>query len=85
MSYYFAILSPLDSPVFELTFGTSKQGGDGIARFKNTDTSRYMNQFIVHASLDVVEEVQWLNSSMYVFFHHASTAICARPRSTVQG
>lgn len=64
MSYYFVIVSPTDSPLFEHTFGTSKAGGDGIAHFRNGETSRYMNQFIVHASLDVVEEVQWLNNNM---------------------
>lgn len=66
MSYYFAIVNPVDSPLFELTFGTWKAGGDGTARFRNGDTSRYMNQFIVHASLDVVEEVQWINPAMYL-------------------
>jgi trafficking protein particle complex subunit 2 len=64
MSYYFAIVSPTDLPLFEHTFGTSKAGGDGVARFRNGETSRYMNQFIVQASLDVVEEVQWLNNNM---------------------
>lgn len=72
MSYYFTILNPHDKPVFDLTFGTWKSGGDGIARFHSpspsrtgdTNTSRYMNQFIVHASLDIVEEVQWINSAM---------------------
>ena len=66
MSYYFAIISPTDSPLFELTFGTSKAGGDGVARFRNGETSRYMNQFIVHASIDVVEEVQWLSPNMWL-------------------
>jgi trafficking protein particle complex subunit 2 len=66
MSYYFVIISPTDSPLFELTFGTSKAGGDGAARFRSGETSRYMNQFIVHASLDVVEEVQWLSSNMWL-------------------
>jgi trafficking protein particle complex subunit 2 len=64
MSYYFVIVSPTDKPLFDLTFGTSKAGGDGVARFRNAETSRYMNQFIVHASLDIVEEMQWLNSNM---------------------
>jgi hypothetical protein len=64
MSYYFVIVSPTDKPLFDLTFGTSKAGGDGVARFRNGETSRYMNQFIAHASLDIVEEVQWLNSNM---------------------
>lgn len=66
MSYYFTILSPTDVPLFTLTFGTSKAGGDGIARFRFPDTARYMNQFIIHSSLDVVEEVQWMNGAMYV-------------------
>ena len=65
MSYYFTILSPTDVPLFSLAFGTSKAGGDGIARFRFSDTARYMNQFIVHASLDIVEEVQWTNGAMY--------------------
>ena len=64
MSYYFAILGTKDNPLFEHTFGTSKAGGDGIARFRDFDTSRYMNQFVVHASLDVVEEVQWLSGAL---------------------
>ncbi|KAI9670032.1 MAG: TRAPP subunit [Caeruleum heppii] len=64
MSYYFTILSPLDTPLFQHEFGTSKQGGDGIARFP--ESARYMNQFVVHASLDVVEEVQWGSGVMYL-------------------
>jgi hypothetical protein len=66
MSYYFVIISPTDAPLFELTFGTSKAGGDGVARFRNGETSRYMNQFVVHAALDVVEEVQWLSPNMWL-------------------
>jgi len=75
MSYYFVIISPADSPLFELTFGTSKAGGDGIARFKNGETSRYMNQFVVHAAIDIVEEAQWLTPNMWlkVIDHYAPT------------
>lgn len=65
MSYYLTILSPRDVPLFSQSFGTSKAGGDGVARFRFPDTARYMNQFIVHASLDIVEEVQWGNGAMY--------------------
>ena len=64
MSYYFCIIGTKDNPLFELEFGTSKQGGDGIARFPTE--ARQLNPFIVHASLDIVEEVQWLNSQMSV-------------------
>jgi Sedlin, N-terminal conserved region len=65
MSYYFAIIGTLDNPLFTYEFGTSKSGGDGIARFR--EEQRRMNQFIVHASLDIVEEVQWANGNMYVY------------------
>jgi hypothetical protein len=64
MSYYFAIIGTQDNPLFEYEFGTSKQGGDGIARFP--EQARHMNQFIVHSSLDIVEEVQWAGGQMYV-------------------
>ncbi|KAL2221571.1 putative trafficking protein particle complex subunit 2/Sedlin [Thermoascus aurantiacus ATCC 26904] len=66
MSYYFTILSPTDVPLFSLTFGTSKAGGDGVARFRFPDSARYMNQFIVHSSLDIIEEAQWTNGNMYL-------------------
>jgi trafficking protein particle complex subunit 2 len=65
MSYYFAIIGTQDNPLFEYEFGTSKQGGDGIARFP--EQARHMNQFIVHSSLDIVEEVQWGGGQMYSF------------------
>jgi len=64
MSYYFAIIGTQDNPLFEYDFGTSKQGGDGQARFP--DSARHMNQFIVHSSLDIVEEVQWAGGQMYL-------------------
>ena len=64
MSYYFCIVGTRDNPLFELEFGTSKQGGDGQARF--SPEARAMNPFIVHSSLDIVEEVQWLSPQMCV-------------------
>ena len=67
MSYYFCIIGTKDNPLFEYEFGTSKQGGDGIARFPAE--ARHINQFIVHSSLDIVEEVQWLNNQMYGIVH----------------
>lgn len=63
MSYFFAIIGTRDNPLFEYEFGTSKIGGDGIARFK--EEAAHMNQFIVHAALDMVEEAQWLNKDLY--------------------
>ncbi|KAI1268263.1 Sedlin [Xylariaceae sp. FL1019] len=64
MSYYFVIVGTQDNPLFEHEFGTSKAGGDGQAHFP--ESSRHMNQFIVHSSLDIVEEVQWGSGQMYL-------------------
>ena len=62
MSYYFAIVGTLDDPLFEVEFGTSKGSGDGTARFK--EEAKHMNQFIVHAALDMVEDVQWASKEL---------------------
>ena len=62
MSYYFTIIGTRDNPLFEIEFGTSKGGSDGSARFK--EEARHMNQFIVHAALDMVEEIQWANKEL---------------------
>lgn len=62
MSYYFSIIGTRESPLFEYEFGTSKAGGDGAARFR--EEARHMNQFIVHSSLDIVEEVQWNSNGL---------------------
>ncbi|MCJ1269994.1 TRAPP subunit [Lobaria immixta] len=84
MSYYFCIVGTKDNPLFELEFGTSKQGGDGVARF--SPEARSMNPFIVHSSLDIVDELQWLNNQMYLkrIDHFASSHISAflTPTST---
>ncbi|BCS26339.1 TRAPP subunit TRS20 [Aspergillus puulaauensis] len=68
MSYYFTILSPTDVPLFNIAFGTSKSGGDGIARFRFPEAGQntYMTQFIIHSSLDMLEEAQWMGGNMYL-------------------
>lgn len=62
MSYYFTIVGTRDNPLFEIDFGTHKLGGDGVARFR--DEAKHMNQFIVHAALDMVEEAQWMGKDL---------------------
>lgn len=57
MSYTFSILSPLDVPLFTHDFGTSRSGGTGVANY--TPAERALVPFILHSSLDIVEEVQW--------------------------
>ncbi|GJC80717.1 transport protein particle subunit [Colletotrichum liriopes] len=64
MSYYFAIVGTQDNPLFEYEFGTSKQGGDGQSRFN--EQIRHLNQFILHSSLDIVEEVQWAQGQIFL-------------------
>ena len=62
MSYYFAIIGTQDNPLFEYEFGTSKQGGDGQSHF--SEQASHLNQFVLHSSLDIVEEVQWNTGQM---------------------
>lgn len=62
MSYYFVIVGTQDNPLFEYEFGTSKSGGDGLSHFR--EEARRLNQFIVHSSLDIAEEVQWTSGAM---------------------
>ncbi|KAF1835640.1 hypothetical protein BDW02DRAFT_567814, partial [Decorospora gaudefroyi] len=57
MSYTFSILSPLDVPLFTHDFGTSRSGGTGLSNY--TPSERALVPFILHSSLDIVEEVQW--------------------------
>ncbi|KAI9726961.1 MAG: TRAPP subunit [Chrysothrix sp. TS-e1954] len=79
MSYYFTILSPApaSNPVFEYHFGTSKPSfllhttsapgastADGSPHFN--DKLYHLLPFIVHSSLDIVEEVQWTTGAMYL-------------------
>src|SRR5579871_695493 len=42
---------------------------------KFRDDNRHMNQFIVHSSLDMVEEVQWTSPTMYPFWYLLLTKV----------
>lgn len=64
MSFLLAIVGTKDNPLYQLEFGSSKSGGDGHAKFR--EDQRSMNQFILHSSLDVVEELQWSSGIMYL-------------------
>ncbi|CCG82867.1 Trafficking protein particle complex subunit 2 [Taphrina deformans PYCC 5710] len=64
MSFMLAIVGTRDNPLYTLEFGTSKSGGDGTPKFR--EDQRPMNQFILHSSLDIVEEVQWTSGIMYM-------------------
>lgn len=63
-SYYLAIIGTKDSPIYELEFGTHRQGGDGISRFP--PEIKELSPFILHSSLDVVEDAQWQSNALYL-------------------
>ncbi|KAI8931446.1 hypothetical protein NX059_011773 [Plenodomus lindquistii] len=57
MSYSLHIISPHDTPLFTHDFGTSRSSGTGVSSLQPTE--RALVPFILHSSLDIVEEVQW--------------------------
>ena len=63
MSYYFVVVGLQDTPLYELEFGTSRQGGDGSSHFDKwvSDIAPYVS----HASLDLVDEMQWTTTGLY--------------------
>lgn len=64
MSFMLAIVGTKDNPLYQLEFGTSRSGNDGRPSFR--EDQRPMNQFILHSSLDIVEELQWTTSLTYL-------------------
>ena len=60
---YFVIIGSKDNPLYEVEFGNLfKEGGGGG---KGPDL-KHLNQFIVHQSLDIVDEVVWGTQSNYL-------------------
>ncbi|KAJ2741685.1 Trafficking protein particle complex subunit 2 [Coemansia sp. BCRC 34301] len=53
-TYYFAIVGTNDSPLYETELGVQR------------DESKYMNQFIVHAALDLVDDAQFMSNACYL-------------------
>ncbi|KAJ2718407.1 TRAPP subunit [Coemansia sp. Benny D115] len=53
-TYYFAIVGTNDSPLYEAEFGVQR------------DESKYLNQFIVHAALDLVDDAQFMTNACYL-------------------
>ncbi|KAI7835139.1 Sedlin [Kickxella alabastrina] len=53
-TYYFAIVGTNDSPLYEAEFGIQR------------DENKYLNQFIVHAALDLVDDAQFTNNACFL-------------------
>eukprot|EP00037_Helgoeca_nana_P025086 m.270264 g.270264 ORF g.270264 m.270264 type:complete len:139 (+) comp26843_c0_seq12:281-697(+) len=57
--YHLVIVSNTDTPLFEEEFGPIKKTSD------RRDERRYLNEFIVHAAIDMVDAQVWQRSTMY--------------------
>uniref|UniRef100_A0A0N4Z4N7 Trafficking protein particle complex subunit 2 n=1 Tax=Parastrongyloides trichosuri TaxID=131310 RepID=A0A0N4Z4N7_PARTI len=58
--YYFAIVGHQDQPLFEMEFPIQD------AKKRRENENRHLNQFIAHASLDVVDELIKTSQNMYL-------------------
>lgn len=58
MPQYFAIIGRRDNPVYEAEF-TTRQGQQGQLQQGFPQNLKELNPFILHASLDIIEDLQW--------------------------
>ncbi|KAJ3016776.1 hypothetical protein HKX48_003874 [Thoreauomyces humboldtii] len=61
---YFVIVGTRDNPLYEAEFGPASRGDGGGHQKK--DEHKHLNQFIVHAALDVVDDLMWGTNAMYL-------------------
>ncbi|ORZ32865.1 trafficking protein-like protein particle complex subunit 2 [Catenaria anguillulae PL171] len=55
MSYYLAIVNSRDTPLYEAALGNPLK-----------DDGKHLHQFVLHASLDVVDDAMWNSQNMYL-------------------
>ncbi|KAL0092484.1 Sedlin [Phycomyces blakesleeanus] len=63
--YYFAIVGATDNPIYEADITPSSRSST-LIDISRRDDHKHLNQFITHAALDVVEEIQWTSQAMYL-------------------
>ncbi|KAI8907482.1 hypothetical protein PhCBS80983_g04025 [Powellomyces hirtus] len=61
-SSYFVIVGTRDNPLYEAELGPQSRADGGGKK----DEHKHLNQFIVHAALDVVEDLMWGTNAMYL-------------------
>lgn len=81
MSYYLAIIGTSNSPIYELEFGTHRQGGDGSSKF--SQEMKESNPFVLYSALDIVDDVQWHTPGLYLkvvdnFYSHLISAFVTK-------
>lgn len=59
---YFVIVGTRDNPIYEAEIAPSNPNQQPRMREEN----RHLNQFIVHAALDMVDEMLWASKEMYL-------------------
>ena len=65
-TYYFAIVSPNDTPTFEIEFSKDQGKAGGDKSDAKKDEYSHLHQFIAHAALDMLDDVMWNTPNMYL-------------------
>lgn len=65
-SYFVIIGSKMDNPIYEVDFGSGSTAARGGTNATLTQNLGHLNQFIIHSSLDIVDEVFWGTQSNYL-------------------
>ncbi|KAL1935772.1 hypothetical protein VTP01DRAFT_4912 [Rhizomucor pusillus] len=63
--YYFVIVGATDNPIYETDIIPSSRSSAFLDNSRRDD-HKHLSQFIAHAALDVVEDVQWNTQAMYL-------------------
>lgn len=56
---YFVMVGTKDNPLYEAEFGP-------FSKEVSKKDAKHMNQFVIHASLDIADEAQWTSNSGYL-------------------
>lgn len=66
MSYYFSMIGTKDVPIYELEFGSFKMSNQVPGKSQFSKELKELLPFISHASIDLIEEVQWNNNQFHL-------------------